>query len=62
MLYETRKGAKCVTMPGPQKRSGSGSNARLTYIYMQMLPVNPQRFEWVREDNLRRLDDEAVRG
>lgn len=55
MLYETRNGAKCVLMPGPVKKKAAGNE----YVLMQMLPVHPQRFEWIREDNLRRLDDEA---
>lgn len=55
MLYETRNKAKCVPMPGPVKKKESGND----YILMQMLPAHPQRIEWVREDNLRRLDDEA---
>lgn len=57
MLYETRNGAKCIPIPTSvlAKKDHEGK----TYIPMQMLPAHPQRIEWVREDNLRRLDDEA---
>jgi hypothetical protein len=29
-----------------------GKTRLLEYIYVQMLPINACRFEWVREDNL----------
>lgn len=56
MLFETRNGTKCLPMPGPMKKRENGND----YVLMQMLPAYPQRIEWVREDNLRRVDDEAT--
>lgn len=56
MMYETRNGAKCVPMPGPYKKVEYGKK----YVLMQMLPATTQRIEWVREDNLRLIDDKKI--
>jgi hypothetical protein len=58
-LYETRNKAKCVPYSPAQHREEENGH---TYILMQMLPAHPQRFEWIRKDNLRCLDDEAQTG
>lgn len=57
MLYETRNKAKCIPMSPAQKKDSAFGH---TYILMQMLPIHPQRIEWIRKDNLRALDDEAL--
>lgn len=43
---KTRNGARCIPT-GRNKEVGS-----MTYRECQMLPIHPQRFEWINERNL----------
>jgi hypothetical protein len=62
MRYYTRNGAECLPL-GPRRfADGSATHAEakreaLQYLQCQMLPAHPQRIEWVREDNIRAVDD-----
>ena len=47
---KTRNGAKFIPL-GQQRNLGSEKNPRI-YVYAQMLPVHPQRFEWIAQRNI----------
>lgn len=55
-LHETRTGALCIPT-GQTKKDGPKNKALNTYVHVQMLPFESNRFEWVREENIRPLKE-----
>lgn len=56
-MHKTRNGAYCIVL-GP-RRTPKGERVAhdhkghaIYYLQCQMLPIDPQRIEWIREDNL----------
>lgn len=48
--YITRNGAPCINVSGLTRTKTENG---IDYVQVQMLPIYPQRIEWVRADNLR---------
>lgn len=51
-IYKTLNGARCVPTGGNGSQGLVIDEAGAERIRMQMLPVHPQRFEFIRKDRL----------
>jgi hypothetical protein len=49
---KTRNGTPCSTVPGPRGTRITKVERGQTFVYVQLLPTEPQRFAWVNERNL----------